>query len=66
MPAITLPDKSVLRFDGPVQVIDRYAARDTSVGERVYKRNDKVTAVVGSAGHDGGRFRRLLSFSDRR
>jgi cytochrome P450 len=54
--------EEMLRFDGPVQVIDRYAACDTSVGERVYKRNDKVTAVVGSAGHDAEMFENPESF----
>jgi cytochrome P450 len=44
--------EEMLRFDGPVQVIDRYAAVDTEVGGKQYKQNAKVTAVVGSADHD--------------
>jgi hypothetical protein len=58
--------EEMLRFDGPVQVIDRYAACDTQVGDRVYKRNDKVTAVVGSAGHDPAVFKDPESFRIRR
>jgi cytochrome P450 len=44
--------EEMLRFDGPVQVIDRYAAVDTEVGGKPYKQNAKVTAVVGAADHD--------------
>jgi cytochrome P450 len=44
--------EEMLRFDGPVQVIDRYAAVDTEVGGKQYKAGAKVTAVVGSADHD--------------
>lgn len=42
----------MLRYDGPVQLIDRYAAEDTElVGVKIPK-NQKVTVVVGSANHD--------------
>lgn len=44
--------EEMLRFDGPVQVIDRYAGVDTEVGGKQYKQNAKVTAVVGAADHD--------------
>jgi cytochrome P450 len=44
--------EEMLRFDGPVQVIDRYAAVDTEVGGKQYKQGAKVTAVVGAADHD--------------
>ena len=44
--------EEMLRFDGPVQVIDRYAASATEVGGRRFKKGSKVTAVVGSADHD--------------
>jgi cytochrome P450 len=44
--------EEMLRMDGPVQVIDRYAAVDTEVGGQEFKQNAKVTAVVGSADHD--------------
>lgn len=44
--------EEMLRMDGPVQVIDRYAAVDTEIDGRPYARNSKVTAVVGSADHD--------------
>jgi cytochrome P450 len=58
--------EEMLRFDGPVQVIDRYAAVDTEVGGRPYAQNDKVTAVVGSAGHDPAVFRNPERFLIRR
>jgi len=44
--------EEMLRMDGPVQVIDRYAAVDTEVGGHAYPKGSKVTAVVGSADHD--------------
>jgi cytochrome P450 len=44
--------EEMLRMDGPVQVIDRYAAVDTEVGGQTFPKNSKVTAVVGSADHD--------------
>jgi pimeloyl-[acyl-carrier protein] synthase len=48
--------EEMLRMDGPVQVIDRYAAVDTEVGGHVYPKGSKVTAVVGSADHDPATF----------
>lgn len=42
----------MLRFDGPVQLIDRYAARDTQIGGVDIPKGGKVTVVVGSANHD--------------
>jgi cytochrome P450 len=44
--------EEMLRYDGPVQVIDRYAAVATSVGGKNYAPGAKVTAVVGAADHD--------------
>jgi cytochrome P450 len=44
--------EEMLRMDGPVQVIDRYAAVDTEIDGRPYPQNAKVTAVVGAADHD--------------
>ena len=44
--------EEMLRIDGPVQVIDRYAACDTEVGGQPFKKGALVTAVVGSADHD--------------
>jgi len=44
--------EEMLRMDGPVQVIDRYAAVDTEIDGRPYPQNSKVTAVVGAADHD--------------
>jgi cytochrome P450 len=48
--------EEMLRMDGPVQVIDRYAAVDTEIDGRPYKQNAKVTAVVGSGDHDASVF----------
>ena len=58
--------EEMLRFDGPVQVIDRYAAVDTEVGGRPYQQNAKVTAVVGSADHDPAVFQDPERFLIRR
>jgi cytochrome P450 len=44
--------EEMLRIDGPVQVIDRYAASDTEVGGQTFAKGALVTAVVGSADHD--------------
>jgi cytochrome P450 len=54
--------EEMLRVDGPVQVIDRYAVADTTVGDRQYKQGAKVTAVVGSADHDPSVFTQPDSF----
>ncbi len=58
--------EEMLRFDGPVQVIDRYAAVATEVGGRRYPENAKVTAVVGSADHDPAVFKDPERFHIRR
>jgi cytochrome P450 len=58
--------EEMLRIDGPVQVIDRYAAVDTTVGGRPYAQNAKVTAVVGSADHDPAVFKNPERFLVRR
>jgi cytochrome P450 len=58
--------EEMLRFDGPVQVIDRFAAVDTEVAGRPYKQNAKVTAVIGSADHDPAVFRNPERFLIRR
>jgi pimeloyl-[acyl-carrier protein] synthase len=58
--------EEMLRMDGPVQVIDRYAAVDTELDGRQYKQNSKVTAVVGSADHDPAVFTHPESFQIQR
>jgi len=58
--------EEMLRMDGPVQVIDRYAAVDTELDGRPYKQNSKVTAVVGSADHDPAVFTNPESFQIQR
>lgn len=42
----------MLRFDAPVQLINRYVAADTEIGGVKLKPGDVVTAVTGSANHD--------------
>ena len=42
----------MLRYDGPVQLIDRIAAEDTEIGGVKIPKGQKVTAVVGSANWD--------------
>lgn len=42
----------MLRYDGPVQLIDRYAAQDTEIEGVPIPKGGKVTVVTGSANHD--------------
>ena len=42
----------MLRFDAPFQLVERFAARDTSIGGQTVLKGQTVTAVVGSANHD--------------
>jgi cytochrome P450 len=45
--------EEMMRFDGPVHLIDRVAARETTLGNgQTFKKGEKVTAVVGSANRD--------------
>jgi cytochrome P450 len=46
----------MLRFDGPVQLINRYVAAATEIGGVQLKPGDVVTAVTGSANHDSSVF----------
>lgn len=48
--------EEMLRFDGPVQMLDRCAATDTEVGGQQFKAGDTVSTVIGSADRDPGRF----------
>ncbi len=48
--------EEMLRFDGPVQMLDRCAATETEVGGRRFQPEDKVSVVIGSADRDPGRF----------
>jgi cytochrome P450 len=48
--------EEMLRCDGPVQLIDRYAAAHAEIAGRRFKKGSKITAVVGSANHDPGVF----------
>jgi cytochrome P450 len=48
--------EEVLRFEPPFQLIDRYVAQDTVLGDVALSRGDTVTAVIGSANRDPARF----------
>lgn len=42
----------MLRYDAPAQLVDRFAARDVTLGGVKIRRGDAVTAVIGSANRD--------------
>jgi cytochrome P450 len=46
----------MLRHDAPAQLVDRYAARDCTLGGVKIRRGDAVTAVIGSANRDRRRW----------
>lgn len=66
----------MLRYDGPVQLIDRYAAQETTICGKTMAKGQKVTVVTGSANWDETVFpaperfdikrdtRKMLSFGD--
>jgi cytochrome P450 len=58
--------QEMLRFDGPVQVVDRAAAVDTVLGGTPLKAGDKLGVVVGSADHDPSVFPSPERFDIRR
>ncbi|PRW64256.1 cytochrome P450 [Actinopolyspora mortivallis] len=45
-----------IRFDGPVQMISRWAYRDNELGGEHIRRGDKVVLVLGAANRDPARF----------
>jgi len=47
----------MLRHDAPAQLVDRYAARDCTLGGVKIRRGDAVTAVIGSANRDPARWK---------
>ena len=48
--------REMLRKDAPAQLVDRYAARDCTLGGVQIRRGDAVTAVIGSANRDPTRW----------
>jgi cytochrome P450 len=48
--------EEMLRYDGPVQVLDRVTAVDTELGGTPLPAGTRVTAVIGSANHDPSAF----------
>jgi cytochrome P450 len=48
--------QEMLRFESPLQVIDRYAAHDTNIGDTPVARGQRVTAVVGAGNRDADHF----------
>ena len=49
--------EEMMRYDGPVQIVDCMAAQDTEVGGHKFNKYDKVIAVVGSANRDEDKFK---------
>jgi len=58
--------EEMLRFDGPVQLLDRCAATETEVAGHRFEPGDRVTTVIGSADRDPGRFSQPESFDIQR
>jgi cytochrome P450 len=54
--------EEMMRFDGPVHIVDRIAAVDTKLGEHEFKAGDKVSAVIGSANRDPNAFKEPDAF----
>jgi cytochrome P450 len=48
--------EELLRLEGPVQLIDRIASRDTTLGGEEVEAGTHVALVVASANHDPDRF----------
>jgi cytochrome P450 len=46
----------VLRYEPPLQLIDRLVTADTTIGDVAVRKGDKVTAVVASANRDAAAF----------
>ena len=44
--------EELVRFDPPVQLVERVAVRDTTVADQMLPRTTKIAAVLGSAAHD--------------
>lgn len=49
--------EEMMRYDGPVHLIDRVAAKSTELSGHKFAKYDKVSAVVGSANRDPSQFR---------
>jgi pimeloyl-[acyl-carrier protein] synthase len=49
--------EEMLRFDGPVHILDRCAATDTVVAGHRFKAGDRVSTVIASADRDPAQFR---------
>jgi cytochrome P450 len=48
--------EEMLRYDGPVQILDRVTATATELGGTSFPAGTKVSAVIGSANHDPNAF----------
>lgn len=48
--------EEMLRYDAPAQLADRFCAEDTEIAGVKLKKNDRVTAVLGSANRDSDVF----------
>lgn len=48
--------EELIRYDGPVQMVSRWAYEDIEIGGKLIRRGDSVGLMLGSANRDGERF----------
>ena len=48
--------EELIRYDGPVQMVSRWAYEDVEIGGKLIRRGDSVGLMLGSANRDGERF----------
>jgi cytochrome P450 len=59
--------EEILRYDGPVdRALNRWAAEDVEVGDKLIRRGDSVIVLLNSANHDPARFEAPEAFSPER
>jgi cytochrome P450 len=48
--------EEMLRYDGSVHIVDRWAGRETVLGGRTFAPGEKIAVIIGSANRDPARF----------
>jgi cytochrome P450 len=48
--------EEMLRYDGSVHIVDRWAADETGLGGRTFAPGEKIAVIIGSANRDPARF----------
>jgi cytochrome P450 len=48
--------EEMLRYDGSVHIVDRWAADETGLGGRTFAPGEKIAVIIGSANRDTARF----------